>query len=421
VINESRSQEEQRMQDDLSRLIGLEGLVVTKLTEVCDQLDLEVELVARAGVCPHCACPTLEIKDRPVVAFRDLPLCGRRTRLLWKKRRYRCEGCARTHTESHPELPKRQRVTRRFRRRLFERVRSGCAHTEIAREERTTRYQVARAFGLGVLGQLDVVVDRPPSRRISLDEAAHRRGVQGLVTIVSDPDRRRVIDLVEGRDRRTIERYLRSLPAERKLAIEVVSIDPFEAYRKAIRCELPRARIVCDPFHLVRAANEALDTVRRGCQRGGPRHSWGTGKRTRLGGWRRDLFRSRRRLLKARQRLSARERRTLCELFAREPLVAEAWGLKEAFRLVYRATERREAELRLDRFLAAADRAAIASFESFAKGVRLWREELLAYFDEPLTNGYAEGVTNKVKVIKRRAYGLPSFEGFRARVLLACG
>jgi transposase len=46
--------------------------------------------------------------------------------------------------------------------------------------------------------------------------------------------------------------------------------------------------------------------------------------------------------------------------------------------------------------------------------------ELLAYFDEPTTNGYAEGVINKVKVIKRRAYGIPTFTAFRERVLLAC-
>ena len=49
------------------------------------------------------------------------------------------------------------------------------------------------------------------------------------------------------------------------------------------------------------------------------------------------------------------------------------------------------------------------------QGVRLCRSELLAYFDEPTTNGYAEGVINKVKVIKRRSYGLPTFEGLRER------
>ena len=94
---------------------------------------------------------------------------------------------------------------------------------------------------------------------------------------------------------------------------------------------------------------------------------------------------------------------------------------RKPFRAIYRSTSRIEAEERLERFLAAVDRAAIPSFTAFAEGVRLWRQELLAYFDQPITNGYAEGVTNKIKVIKRRAYGLPTFNGFRQRVLVACG
>jgi transposase len=63
----------------------------------------------------------------------------------------------------------------------------------------------------------------------------------------------------------------------------------------------------------------------------------------------------------------------------------------------------------------------LPAFDAFAKGIRIWQQELLAYFDEPTTNGYAEGVINKVKVIKRRAYGIPTFTAFRQRVLLACG
>jgi transposase len=91
------------------------------------------------------------------------------------------------------------------------------------------------------------------------------------------------------------------------------------------------------------------------------------------------------------------------------------------FRAIYRSPSRSEAEQRLTRFLAAVDRAAIPSFSAFAKGIRLWREELLAYSDQPITNGYTEGAINKIKVIKRRAYGLPTFNGFRQRVLVACG
>lgn len=89
--------------------------------------------------------------------------------------------------------------------------------------------------------------------------------------------------------------------------------------------------------------------------------------------------------------------------------------------LDYRATSRPDAEHRLDRFLAAVDRSQLPAFKAFAEGIHQWRSELLAYFEEPTTNGYAEGVINKVKVIKGRAYGLPTFTGFRERVLLACG
>jgi hypothetical protein len=67
----------------------------------------------------------------------------------------------------------RQRVTRRFRGRLLERVRGGTAHAEVACEEGTTRYQV-RAFHDGT-HEL-AVREEQPVRRLSLDEAHHRRG-----------------------------------------------------------------------------------------------------------------------------------------------------------------------------------------------------------------------------------------------------
>jgi len=406
------------MQDDLTRLVGLEGFEVKRVIEVGDQLDLEVELVARAAVCPRCGRGSREVKERPRVRVRDLPLAGRRTNLVWRKRRFLCGPCGRTYTERHPELPPRQRVTRRFRQRLLERVRGGGAHAEVASQEHTTRYQVARAFRDGAhdLARRE----RGPVRRLSLDEAHHRRGRE-LATVVSDLDGRRVVEVLDGRSRRRVERYLRSLPKAHRHAIEVVSIDPYEAYRQAIRTVLPETRIVADHFHLVRGANTALDSVRRERQRqAGRRRPKGTRRSGQQGRWRKDLYRARHRLLKGSERLSERERRRLCELFEHEPLIAEAWGLKESFRAIYKARDRAEAERRLERFLTAAHHAQLPAFNAFADGVRLWEEELLAYFDEPTTNGYAEGIINKVKVIKRRAYGLPSFDGFRERVLLAC-
>jgi transposase len=179
---------------------------------------------------------------------------------------------------------------------------------------------------------------------------------------------------------------------------------------------------VCDRFHLIRGANTALDTIRRERQRQArAKHPQGTRRSGQYTTWRPELYHARHRLLKARERLSSRDRARLAELFSCDPVIAEAWGLKEAFRRIYHAATREQAEQRLDAFLAAVDRAQLPAFDAFATGVRQWRTELLAYFEEPTTNGYAEGVINKVKVIKRRAYGLPTFQGFRKRIVIACG
>jgi len=94
------------MQDHVSRLVGLDGFEVKGGVEVGDQFDLEVELVAAAGVCPDCGRVSLDAKERPVVRVRDLSIAGRVTHLVWRKRRFRCQGCGRTFTESHPELPR---------------------------------------------------------------------------------------------------------------------------------------------------------------------------------------------------------------------------------------------------------------------------------------------------------------------------
>jgi transposase len=406
------------MQEHVSRLVGLDGFRVRSVIDGGDQLDLEVELVARADSCPHCAGTELEVHERPVVPVRDLPLAGRRATLRWRKRRYRCKGCRRTHTESCEEAPARQRLTRRFRARLAQRARSGGAHAEIAREEGTSRYQVTRAMRLAAV---EAIGSRPTAlpRRLSFDEAAHRKGSNNLATVVSDLDQRRVHEVLDGRSRPVLERYLGSLGERQRSKVEVVCIDLHEPYRQALRAKLPDAQIVADPFHVVRGAGEALDTVRRTRQREQRRTL--KGKRGRRARWNPRLYRARRLLLRGRERLTERQRLRLCDLFAHDPVIAEAWGLKEALRAVYAAADRARAERQLDRFFAAVGRCALQPFEAYANGIAPWREEILACHDQPASNGYAEGVINKVKLIKRRAYGLPAFEGFRERVLIACG
>ena len=261
-----------------------------------------------------------------MVRVRDLSIAGKAVWLRWRKRRYRCQGCRRTFTESHAELPSRQRVTRRYRRRLREPVVGGAAHAEVARCERTTRYQVQRAFR-DAADELAERRERRPTRRLSLDEAHHRRGRE-LATVASDLDRRAVIEVLDGRSRPVVERWLRSLPDERRRAIEVVSIDPSEAYRQAVRSKLPWARIVVDPFHLVRGAELALDAERQHQAAGSGRSGGRKGVRA---SWRPELYRSRHRLLRGRERLSERDRRSSSSSSSASPSSRRRGGSRRRF------------------------------------------------------------------------------------------
>jgi transposase len=190
-----------------------------------------------------------------------------------------------------------------------------------------------------------------------------------------------------GRTRRVVELFLGALSERERQRVEVVCIDLYEPYRQAVRSKLLNAKIVVDPFHVVRGAWEVLDTVRRAQQRGKRRGP--EGRQGRRASWRPELYRARHLLLRGRERLSERERRRLCDLFAADPVIAEAWGLKEAMRAVYAAKDRVAAEQAFDRFLVAVERSGLRPFESYTKDISPWRQEILSYFDQPASNGYA--------------------------------
>ncbi len=102
------------------KVVGYSGCVglSTNVGEVGDRLDLQVDLIARAECCRRCGRGPV-MQGASGGRGPGLPIGGRATVLRWRKRRYRCASCARTFTETDPELPPRQRVTERFRRRLL--------------------------------------------------------------------------------------------------------------------------------------------------------------------------------------------------------------------------------------------------------------------------------------------------------------
>lgn len=395
--------------------LAIEGFRVIATDERDDVVEVVIETILPAACCPECGHATARAKERRNLLVRDIPLRpGKQTWLLWWKRRFACARCGRTFTETHPEIPPRATHTRRFDRYLAARA-TETPYARVADEEGVSFYRIEMAARRDA-DELFTNRERPRPARLCIDESAHRRG-QIYNTIVSDPDASRVIDLIETRHRRPLENYLASLPDEVKAGIGEVAIDMWEPYRLAIRAALPDAQIVADRFHTERLVSRALDETRRQVQNA-IRRARG---REQPSGAKRRLFYARHKLLRGSRRLTLSDLDELAILFDQHPDVIVAWELMWSFRRIYAASDRAEGQRRLRSWHADVEESGLRPFAVAAAMILKWEEGVLAYFNSRLTNAYAEGATNKIKVIKRTSYGFRNFVNFRRRVLVACG
>lgn len=208
-----------------------------------------------------------------------------------------------------------------------------------------------------------------------------------------DLSRKTPIALTAGHSQAQVEGLLSSLPGADN--VRAVVIDLWEPYRQAVYLTFPNASVVADKFHIVALGQNALREVR-----GGRR---GRGKVSAL-------------LDRGFERLSEAERKRLREALAGDKRLMSAWALKEGLRHLYDSETREEAEANLDFWLRAARASGLDSFRRTAKSLQRWREEILNYWFYPLTNAFVEGKHNRVKVMKRRAYGYRNMRTFSLRI-----
>jgi transposase len=388
--------------------LAIDGFEMIATDERADVIEVVIQTRTAAGCCPDCGHGDAIAKERRPLVVRDVPLRpGKQTWLVWWKRRFECARCGRTFTETHLEIPPRATHTRRFDRYLAARA-VESPYARIAEEEGVSFYRIDNAARRHAQGVLEDRFTELPTR-LCIDEQSQRRG-RIFNTVISDPDARRVIDLVEHRTGPVVRAYLEAMPESVRASIKEVCIDMWDPYRKAIQAALPQAAIVCDSFHVQRMASQALDNVRRELQR-----------IPGVSGWKQPLFRVRHKLQRGPKRLRLIDLEDFADIFSVYPRLQLAWELMWELRRVYRAPDRAEATRRLHRWFDHVATSELAPFNKIAGEMRAWESEILAHFDSRLTNGYAEGITNKIKVIKRNGYGFTNFDNFRRRVLVACG
>ena len=383
---------------------------------------LRIEIASRAER-PLCGCGKVAHRHgiRAVVLV-DLPCFGRATRLVWRKQRWRCPGCQRSWTGQDPTIASSRcaMTTRAARWATLQVGRHGRAVSEVADDLGCDWHTVMDAvvlFGGPLIDHPDRIGN---VNALGLDETLFARvgkfRRQLWSTQIVDVRRGQLLDVVPGRDSTEPCRWLADRDESWRAAIEWATLDLSASYRAVFDTMLPDAVQVADPFHVVKLANTALDECRRRVQNETLGHRG-----------RRDdpLWRARRRLTIARERLSDDQHNRLMGLLrAGDPHreVWFAWNAKEVVRQIYDHTNVE---------LAAAWVAEIGRdftdpempFEvrRLGRTIANWAAQIVAWHQSHVSNGPTEAINNLVKRVKRTAFGFRRFEHYRIRALLYAG
>ena len=387
--------------DSITVLLGLPELRVRDEEETDYGIRVQVEYRASEAICPGCGERTARVHSRRVQVKRDLRLWQKPVYLVLRKRRFRCRMCGKVFSEPDPVCGQRRRTSERFRSYLG-REAIGRTVRQVARKEGVGETLVRGCVTEEARRLLGAEESSPPAAVLGLDEFSIRKG-QVYDTAIVDLERRAVMGVVSGHRQQEVAAFFTALP--RPEEAKVVVMDMHEPYRQAVALCLPQARVVVDKFHVLEHVHRALDQVRTSVE---PRQ----GKRG-------ELFRARYLLLTAAERLTPESRSRLAILLSHYPQLHRAWLLKESFRTWYRTGDRKTAETRLNRWEQSVREHGPAPFQALCPMLRLWREEILNYFDHPYTNGFLEGKNNRIKVIKRMAYGYRNPQNFRQRIMLS--
>lgn len=378
-------------------LLGLKDAVIKKISFSDGNIFIDLSMQHRLHSCPICAASTSKVHDYRTQIVKHTPSSGYPVNLRIRKRRHRCPSCGKKFFESISFLPKYQRTTNALWGYALSLLSSSVSMKSVAESLNVSASTVAT--------MVDKLCYTKPSLPdvISIDEFRGNSGGQKFQCIITDPKNKEVLDILPTRKSEDLYRYFSDCPERKNVRYVVMDLSPL--FKSVAQACFPNARIVADKFHALRLGNYALEAVRKDVQKS-------------FHHCRRKYFkRSRTLLLKHKEKLSSAELEQVANMLYISPHLAKAYYLKELIYDFFDSEDIRQAKKRLLAFKMAAQAADLPEFNKVVQTYTKWEQEILNAFTVPYTNGYTEGCNNRIKVIKRVSYGMPSFSRFRTRIL----
>lgn len=385
-------------------LLRLDGMMVFEVNEW--PTEVWIEVMTKPSALEHYP-PTLFCVPAPngyveKAKFRDFPLQGDRVWIEFARQKFRCNGhCKKTWNEVTRQFDDDHRVTSRFKRYIEQR---SVKHSFLDAADicEVDRKLVERVFdGYAKRHLKDYYYDMP--RVLGLDEK-YLKGRPKFV--VGDVENRFMLDMQPTRLKEDITPYFEKMDDRHK--VEVVCQDMYSPYRQVTKKMFKNAVTVVDKFHVVKLANEGVDSVRKMIQK--------------------DLSDNERIALKRiHNNLLARSDNPKKgvkfyqnSIFEKYPAIHQAYLIKERLYELYDAPDRPEAEKALTDWVNHMPQEFEPHFSRALSAVKNWRPWILRYFEYPFTNAYIETLNGLIDEMNRVGRGY-KFETLRAKALLKFG
>jgi len=396
---------------ELTDLLAIPAVRATGYRKEQDWVDVFVELEKNSATCPGCGVRSARNHSQKPIRVRDLPCFGQHVYLVMPRRRFKCRHCDKPFMEHLSFMEFGTSFTKRYEQYLYEQCKER-SFTAVAKQEGISDTVVDKTYRSHAATCVQPRGRPKEIRVLGIDEISMRKGHRDFVCVITDIDSKRVIEVLDNRLKETVVAYFSTLPPSVRKSIRYVSIDMWEGYYQAVVEAFPkRVKIVVDRFHVMKNLNGAITKCRREIQRGMSKED-----RDELKGLRWIL-------VKNEDNLDEEEKAKLKVMYKKCPELKTCHRLKEEFRSIFEEeTSRTKAKARLQVWKKRVRKTGLKSLEGFLSTLDNWEEWILNYFSSgKITNGVVEGINNKLKLIKRRAYGYRNNDNFRQRVLVECG
>jgi transposase len=371
---------------------------------------LEVESSLNATTCRRCGREITEFHgyDQPIL-LRHLPVFGRDVWIEIRPKRYRCPHC-----DDHPTTTQRlswheprSPHTKAFDAWLVSMLGNSTV-SDVSHRCHVGHDAVKGAVNRCIRAKVDWA-DYTQLRTLGIDEIALKKGHKDFVAIITTLDKNDqvcVLAILPNRLKETVVTFLNSIPAHLKATVKRVCCDMHEGYSNGIKETLPHAHIVVDRFHVAQYYNKAVDNLRKETlttlKKNLPEDIYQQYCQGMLWPFRHHFW-----------SLDAEQQARVSHFLGYAPELKQAWLLRHELTATFMKYQTKaEANQQLDAWKQKVAESGLSCFDKFLTLLETWQDSITNYFEDRHTSGFVEGLNNKLKVIKRRCYGLLDVKRF---------